>query len=121
SGSALRIPAEPMRRTWPNKCSAREAAIGERTILWPHRKSTARGAPPGAFIASALPMQRTDQGEEPPRGIEVDMNLVLEPFDQKPRSFVVQAAAAHVDGFDAGRGFGPDRGVIAFANLEIVL
>src|ERR1700710_1048866 len=65
-------------------------------------------------------MQNGDQRKQPPRGFEIDPHLALQPFLQRARAFVVNAAAAHVDGFDAVRRRGADRLIIAVADHEIV-
>src|SRR6202040_1787105 len=70
--------------------------------------------------ASSLPMKHGDQGEQPPRGIEIEGDLVLEPLHQQLGAFVVKAAPAHVDRLDLARRRGADRLVIALANQEIV-
>src|SRR3546814_12187619 len=65
-------------------------------------------------------MQHADESEEAAGGIEVDLDLILEPLHQKLRSFVVQASACHVEGLDMRRRQAADRVVIAFADLEII-
>src|ERR1044072_1435563 len=71
--------------------------------------------------ASPLPVQRAYEGEEPPRGRQVDADLAFEPLHQQLAAFVVQAPSAHVDGLDARRRRGLDRLEVALAHEEIVL
>src|SRR6266403_2224722 len=70
--------------------------------------------------ALTLPVQHADQGEQPAGGLEIDPHLALQALLQRARAFVVNAAAAHVDGLDLVRRRGADRLVIAVANHEIV-
>ncbi len=66
-------------------------------------------------------MQHADQREQAPRGVEIDVDLALEPLHQDVRTFVVQPAPAHVERLDAvGRG-GADRLVVAVADHVVVL
>ena len=62
-----------------------------------------------------------DQGEEPTRGIVVDIDLAGEPLLQQVGAFVMQAAPAHIDGLDLRRRRGLDCRVVALADGEIVL
>ena len=62
-----------------------------------------------AIALQPFPMQHADQREQPPRGVEIDLHLVLEPVHQDAGAFVVQAAPAHVDRFDPVRRRGADR------------
>src|SRR5580692_9694419 len=122
SSSPLRTPAEPTYVVRPNIWVNRPAAIGERTEFMPQANSTARGRVTAAAIGlSALPVQHRDQGEQPPRGVEVDLDLALEPLHHDARALVVQPPAAHIERFDAIRRRGADRGVIAVADGEVVL
>src|SRR5689334_15490296 len=59
--------------------------------------------------ALSLPVQYADQREEPARGFEIDPHLALQPFLQRARTFVMDAATAHVDGLDLVRRSCPDR------------
>ena len=54
-------------------------------------------------MAVTADMQDADQGEQPTRGVEVDLDLAREPLAQQLGAFVVQAAPAHVDGLDLAR------------------
>ena len=71
--------------------------------------------------ALPLPVQDADQREQPARGFEIDPHLALQALLQRARAFVMDAAAAHVDGLDLVRRRGADRLVIAVADHEIVL
>src|SRR5580698_3448033 len=102
---------------WPNKA----AAIGERTELRPQANNTASGRFACDGIGpSALPVQYRDQGEQPARGVEIQIDLALEPFHHQARALVVQPAPAHVERLDTVRRRSADRRVIAVANREIV-
>src|SRR6185295_11479978 len=98
--------------------------MGERIALCVQAKSTASGrsSPLGPrAIALDLDVQRADQREEAPRGVVVDGDLAVETLSQELRTFVMQAAAAHVDRLDLrGRGVA-DRLIITLANNEVVL
>src|SRR6056297_368346 len=66
-------------------------------------------------------MQDADEGEETPRGVDVDLGLALQPLLHDARAFVVDSAAGHVDRLDLG-GRQLLHGVeIALADLEVVL
>src|SRR3546814_12666670 len=54
--------------------------------------------------SSALDVEHADQREQAPRGVEIDLDLAVETFDQHLRRLVVQRAARHVDGLDLLRG-----------------
>src|SRR5579871_5002136 len=94
------------------------APITERTVFMVQANSTAPGRfrrsrssfPPGGAstsvplraapsrdMALALPVQRANQGEEPPRGIKVNRDLAGEALLQDAASLVVQAPPPHVD------------------------
>src|SRR5258706_11685670 len=63
-----------------------------------------------------LPVQDGDQREQPAGGFEIDPHLALQSLLQRARTFIVNAAAAHVDGLDlVGRG-GADRLIVAVAD-----
>src|SRR5688572_18546731 len=96
------------------------AAIGERTEFMVHAKRTAPGSswPPSPSTPLALPMQRADEREEPPRGVAVERDLAFEPFAECPAALVVQRAAAHVDRLDARGRRRADRLVVALADDE---
>src|SRR3546814_1284712 len=70
--------------------------------------------------SSALDVEHADQREQAPRGVEIDLDLAVETFDQHLRRLVVQRAARHVDGLDLLRGRRADRLIIAVADREIV-
>src|SRR5271154_6631026 len=93
------------------------AAIGERIELKLQAKSTLPGS---RAIHSASDVQHADEGEEPARGVEVDLDLVRQPLPQQLRALVVQAAPAHVESLDARRTRGADGGVIVLADQEVV-
>ncbi len=65
-------------------------------------------------------MQYADQSEETPRGLEVNIDLAFQPFDQQFSALVVDSAPGHVDGFDFGSARLADCLIIAVANREIV-
>src|SRR5580693_4534963 len=99
--------------------------MGERTALREQMKSTdwiVRGGPAegSATLGSPFPMQCRDQREQPPRRVKIDLDLVLESFDEQSGSFVVQAAPAHVDRLDFRGRARTDRAVIAVAQHEII-
>src|ERR1700679_1603178 len=99
------------------------AAIGLRTELNVQANRTAPGSssPLGPRIASTPQMQHADEGKTPPRGVEIDLDLALEPFAQKCRALVVRGAARHVERLDLRRRRGTDRLEIAVADEEVVL
>ena len=70
--------------------------------------------------ATTPDVQHAQEGEQPPRGVEVDLDLVRELIPQQLRALVVQAAAADVDRLDARRARRADGGVVALADQEIV-
>src|SRR3546814_10690634 len=47
--------------------------------------------------SSALDVEHADQREQAPRGVEIDLDLAVETFDQHLRRLVVQRAARPVD------------------------
>src|ERR1700688_3453083 len=110
-----------MRTTRPAQCASAE---WERPYLsFFYFGHDLIGNPVATFPGHALtlPVQHGDQREQPARGFEIDPHLALQPFLQRARALVVDAAATHVDGLDlVGRG-GADRLVVAVANHEIVL
>ena len=65
-------------------------------------------------------MQYADQSEEPPRGLEVHVDLAFQPLDQQFRTLVVDPAPGHVDGLDFGSAGLADRLIIAVADGKIV-
>src|ERR1700756_3594316 len=65
-------------------------------------------------------MQDGDQREQAAGGFEIDPHLAFQPLLQRARAFVVNAAAAHVDGLDLVGSRGADRLIIAVADHEIV-
>ena len=91
---------------------ASASAIGERIAFMPHMNSTApgrfRASHPACSVAAAtitlIPAsEHTDQREQPPRRIEIDFDLAVEPVHQRLRALVVDAAPAHVDRLDLAR------------------
>src|SRR4051794_15662695 len=75
----------------------------------------------GGDTRSALPVQHADEREQAACGVEVDLDLFLQPLLEQVRALVVQPAPAHVDRLDLSRRCGADRLVIAVADQEIVL
>ena len=65
-------------------------------------------------------MEHADQREQPPRRVEIDRDLAVEPVHQHLGRLVVEGAARHVDGLDLLRGRGLDRLIIAVADREII-
>ena len=65
-------------------------------------------------------MQYADQSEEPPGGLEVNVDLPFQPLNQQFRALIVDSAPGHVDGLDFGGAGLADRLVIAVADGEIV-
>src|SRR3546814_3807996 len=65
-------------------------------------------------------MKHADQGEQPPRGVEIHVDLAVQGFPQQLGRVVVKRAAGHVDRLDPVRAVGADRFEIAVANGEIV-
>src|SRR4051812_42521176 len=55
------------------------------------------------FSALALPVQHADQREQAARGVEVDLDLLLQPLAQQLGAFVVKPAPSHVDRLDLRR------------------
>src|ERR1700693_3424153 len=121
--------------TTPGNSSSSSFAIGDLVLLRtagrsPRPKSAANlTEPPGnvnsagtrGFPASALPVQRTDEGEQPARGVGIDAHLALEALGEQRRALVVERAAAHVDRLDARGGLGANRRVVAIADQEVIL
>src|SRR3546814_17350504 len=70
--------------------------------------------------SSALDVKDADQGEQAPRGVEIDLDLAVESPDQHPRRVVVQRPARHVDCLDLLCRRGADRLIIAVADREKV-
>src|SRR3546814_6607813 len=70
--------------------------------------------------SSALDVEHADQREQAPRGVEIDLDLAVETFDQHLRRLVVQREARHVDGLDLLRGRRAARLIIAVADRDIV-
>src|SRR3546814_15272114 len=70
--------------------------------------------------SSALDVKDADQGEQAPRGVEIDLDLAVESPDQHLRRVVVQRPARHVDCLDLLCRRGADRLIIAVADREIV-
>src|SRR5258708_24419380 len=66
-------------------------------------------------------MKHGDERKQPPRGIEVDGDLMLEALYQELGALVVQSPPSHVDRLDLAWRRRADRLVIALANQEIVL
>ena len=48
----------------------------------------------------SAPVQDTDQREEPPCRVKIDVNLAGKPFFQNFAALIVQAAPRHIDGFN---------------------
>src|SRR3546814_13204109 len=65
-------------------------------------------------------MKHADQVEQPPRGVEIHVDLAVQGFPQQLGRVVVKCAAGHVDRLDPVRAVGADRFEIAVANGEIV-
>src|ERR1700680_2235951 len=66
-------------------------------------------------------MQHADQREEPPRGIEVELDLAREAFLQELRALVMKRPPTHIESFDLlGRSLA-DGFVVAIADYEVVL
>ena len=66
-------------------------------------------------------MQHADEGEQAPRRVVIDFDLAGEAFAQQLGAFVVDAAAAHVEGFDLRRRRGADGFEIALADQKVIL
>src|SRR5260370_36370391 len=66
-------------------------------------------------------MKHGDERKQPPRGIEVDGDLMLEALYQELGALVVQSPPSHVDRLDLAWCRRADRLIIALANQEIVL
>ena len=84
------------------ECFISASAIGERTAFSVQaEQDAAREA--RATLAHAPDVQDADQREQAPRGVEVELDLAGQALAQQLGAFVVQAAAAHVDGLDLRR------------------
>src|SRR5271170_4602828 len=70
---------------------------------------------------STLPVQRSDQREQSPRRIDVEIDLARQPLKNERTRFVMDGASAAVERFDLGRGRVADRRVISLADEKIVL
>ena len=68
----------------------------------------------------SAPVQHADEGKKPPGGVEIQLDLALQPFLQGLRTFVVNTAPAHVDSLDTVRRCRLDGLVIALADHEVV-
>src|SRR5262245_9649298 len=66
-------------------------------------------------------MQYAEQRKQPPRRVEVGLDLAVEPLFEGLAPFVVKAAARHVDSLDLTRRRVADRVVVALADHEIIL
>ena len=66
-------------------------------------------------------MQHADQREQAAGGIEINVDLALQPFLQQFGGFVVDRAPGHIDRFDLLRRGRSDRLIIAVAYREIIL
>src|SRR5262249_42002922 len=112
-----RTPTESTKIRRACSCRSIAAAIGERIALWLQANSTLPGR---RMPASAPDVPHAQQGEEPRRGIEVDLDLVRELLSEQLGALVVKAAAAHVDRLDPRWARRADRGVVALADQEVV-
>ena len=65
-------------------------------------------------------MQGAYQREQPPGGVEIHLDLALQPLLQKLAAFIVKPAPGHVDGFNLARCRRADGLIIAFADHEII-
>src|ERR1051325_4862439 len=99
------------------------AAMGLRTALSVQANRTAPGSssPLGPRKALALQMQDADQGEQPARGVGIDLDLSLQPLPEQRGAFVVYAAPAHVQGLDLLRRRLADGLEVAVTDQEVVL
>src|ERR1700733_7804532 len=99
------------------------AAMGLRTELRVQANRAAPGSssPLGPRIRSTLQMQHAKQREQPPRGIEIDVDLALEARLEQRRAFVVKPSPAHIERFDLRGRRVADRLEIAFADDEVIL
>ena len=115
-----RTPAERAIRRPGKNLRASAAAMGERTEFIEQTNSTVGRFDLALVDAAGIGLHGADQGEQPAGGVEIHLELVVEPGAQQLGRLVVEAAAGHVDGFDlVGRG-GLDGVVIAVADAEIV-
>src|SRR5690606_16034209 len=90
-------PADSTRMRSPTRWRRIAAAMGLRTALSAHANRTDRGPPPSPDTCSPLPVQGRDEREEAPGGIEIDLDLSLEPLDEHAAALVMQPAPADVD------------------------
>src|SRR6185436_3457091 len=117
----------PERSRWG--ATPRQSPETREVLLWPYGSCAGGIGRAGACTwagenqggESLFQVQRRDQREQPPRRVEIDLDLAFEPLAQQMRAVVMQPAPAHVDRLDAGRQRGPERRVIAVADLVIVL
>src|SRR5260370_20670540 len=86
-------------------------------VLWLQANSTLPGR---RMLVSPSYVQHAQQGEQPARGVEVDINLARELLSQQLRAFIVQAAPSHVDRFDPRRTGRADRRVVTLADQEVI-
>lgn len=74
----------------------------------------------GRLRPSASQMQRIDERKQAARGFMIEGNLALKAFFEQVRAVIMNAATAHIDGFDlSGRGVFQSL-IIAFADHGIV-
>jgi hypothetical protein len=64
-------------------------------------------------------MKDTNQGEQPPGRIKININFPCQPLDEHFRSLIMDAAPGHIDGLNVLGGSGPDRLKIAVADRPI--
>src|SRR5437588_12788802 len=74
----------------------------------------------GPVTRSAPQVQHANQGKEPPRRVEIDLDLVGEPLDQQRGPLIVQGPPADVDRFDLRQARTANRFVIAVADHKII-
>ena len=67
-----------------------------------NRAAPGSSSPLGPRIPSTLQMQNAKQREQPPRGIEIDVDFAFEARSEQRRAFVVKTTPAHIERFDLG-------------------
>src|SRR5918994_3805819 len=113
-----RSPTESTYTLRPCRYFITASAIGERIALWVQAKSTLPGS---SSTGLTTDVQHAEKGEQPPRGLAVDRDLVGQRIRQLLGALVVQAAASHVDRLDPARRGALDCLEVAVADQEVIL
>lgn len=86
--------------------------------MWSQQNSTECGNVPDNLTPG---LQHTYEREEPPRRVDVEQRLAVEPFLHHAGALVVDSPSGHVDRLDLGRWQALHGVEVALADLEVVL